>query len=287
MFEEIRPLQLKQLQILKEFKRVCDKNGLTYFLGYGTLLGAIRHEGFIPWDDDVDVCMNYNDYVLLDECCNKDLSEGYFLQSDKSDPESHMTYKKLRLNNTTLIHQDYAHKDMNHGIGIDIYPIFHVADDEKARKKQIRCAILYLLLVVGEPPRNHGKLMKYGAAVLLFFMKGRIGEMIKTYCHNEMTKYEDVDTKYCAMFYGNSNNCKRVYPSAFFQGTIMKKFEDGEFSVPEKYDEYLAFRYGDYMKLPPKEMQGVKLEHLVKIDTEKSYKTYKGIYYCVKKGGQR
>lgn len=282
MFEEIRPLQLKQLQILKEFKRVCDQNGLEYVLGFGTLLGAIRHEGFIPWDDDVDVCMNYKDYVALDKACKRDLAEGYFLQSAESDPESHMTYKKLRLNSTTLIHKDYAHKDMNHGIGIDIYPVFHAADDEKARKKQIRCATVELLLTVGEPPRNHGKLLKYGGAVMLAFLRGRLGEKVKQYCFREMTKYEDVDTKYRAMFYGNINNCRRVYPAEYFEGTVLKKFEDGEFSVPEKYDAYLAFRYGDYMKMPPIEEQGVKLDNLVKIDTETSYLDYKGIYYCVK-----
>ena len=103
MFEEIRPLQEKQLQILKEFKRVCDKNNLDYFLAFGTLLGAVRHEGYIPWDDDVDVCMNYSDYVALDKACNRDLKEGFFLQSDKLDPNSHMTYKKLRLNNSEML----------------------------------------------------------------------------------------------------------------------------------------------------------------------------------------
>ncbi len=281
MFEEIRPLQLKQLQILKEFKRVCDKNGLTYFLGFGTLLGAIRHEGFIPWDDDVDVCMNYKDYVALDKACRKDLAEGYFLQSKDSDPGSHMTFKKLRLSSTTLIHKDYAHKDMNHGIAIDIYPVFHVADDEKVRKKQIRCAILYLLLVVEEPPKNHGKLLKTGGRILLWFLKGKLGDKVKSYCYREMTKYEDTNTQHRAMFYGNINNCRRVYPSQYFEGTVLKKFEDENFSVPVKYDEYLTFRYGDYMKMPPVEEQGVKLENQVKIDTETPYIKYKGIYYCV------
>lgn len=283
MFEEIRPLQLKQLQILKEFKRVCDKNGLEYYLGFGTLLGAIRHEGFIPWDDDVDVCMAFSDYMKLDKACKKDLGKDYFLQSYKSDPASHMTYKKMRLSTTTLIHEDYAHKDMNHGIGIDIYPVFHAADDEKARKKQVRAAIIYLLLIVGEPPRNHGKLMKIGGKVILSLIRGKLRKKILRRCFREMTKYEHVDTKYRAMFYGNSNNCKRIYPAEYFGETTLMKFEDGMFSVPKEYDKYLTFRYGDYMKLPPEEEQGVKLDHLVKIDTEHSYLDYKGVYYCVNK----
>lgn len=283
MFEEIRPLQLKQLQILKELKKVCDKNDLTYFLGFGTLLGAIRHDGFIPWDDDVDVCMNLKDYLRLDKACKKDLSNDYFLQSHISDPKSRMTYKKLRLNNTTLIHEDYAHKDMNHGIGIDIYPVFHAADDEKARKKQIRCATLYLLMVVGEPPKNHGKILKYGSWIILNLLRGSLGKKVRKYCYKEMTKYENVNTKYRAMFYGNINNCRRIYPAEYFEGTVLHRFEDEMFSVPEKYDEYLKYRYGDYMKLPPVEEQGVKLDHLIKIDTEKSYLEYKGKLYCVKK----
>ena len=283
MFEEIRPLQMKQLQILKELKRVCEKNDLSFVLSFGTLLGAIRHEGFIPWDDDVDVTMNYKDYVALDEACRRDLGEEYFLQSDKSDPESHMTYKKLRLNNTTLIHEAYAHKDMHHGIGIDIYPLFHVADDKRAQKKQIVCATVYLLLVVGEPPRNHGAVLEAGGKVLLGLIRGGFRQKVKDYCFREMTKYEDVDTGYRAMFYGNIRNTRRIYPADFFDGTEKRKFEDDEFNVPKGYDKYLKFRYGDYMKLPPKEEQGVKLDHLLKIDTENSYRKYKGIYYCVDK----
>lgn len=283
MFEEIKPLQQKEYQLLKELKRICDKNNLDYFLAFGTLLGAVRHDGFIPWDDDVDVCMNYEDYVALDEACKKDLNENYFLQSDKLDPQSHMTYKKLRLDGTTCIHENHAHKDMHHGIGIDIYPVFHAADNRIARKKQIICAILYLLLVVEEPPRNHGKFKKIVSKLLLDVLKGNVRNKVKDYCLQEMTKYEKINTNYRVMFYGNSNCCKRVYPAFFFEGRILKKFEDEEFKIPKNYDQYLTFRYGDYMKLPPSSEQGVKLSHLIKIDTENDYKKYKGIYYCVKK----
>lgn len=282
MFEEIRPLQEKQLTILKEFKRVCDKNSLDYFLAFGTLLGAIRHKGYIPWDDDVDVCMNFSDYVKLDEACRKDLKTGFFLQSDKLDPNSHLTYKKLRLDNTTCIHENHAEKDMHHGIGIDIYPVFHAANNENARKKQIRCAMLYLLMVEERAPTHHGAIMRYGSKILLFIIKGRMRERIKKYCFDQMVRYEQEDTDYRAMFYGNARNCKRIYPASFFEGRTMKEFEDDEYKVPEKYDDYLTFRYGDYMKLPPVEEQGVKLDHLIKIDTENSYKIYKGKYYCTK-----
>lgn len=280
MYEEIRPLQLKELQILKEFKRICEKNNLKYFIVGGTLLGCIRHKGFIPWDDDVDVYMDYKDYVALDKACQRDLQEEYFLQSAETDPESHLTYKKLRLNNTTLIHEDYVHKDMNHGISIDIYPFFHAADNFIARKKQTACAILYLLLVENEPPQHHGRILKYGSAVLLHLLKGRIGRKLKTYCFKEMTKYENIDTKYMATFYGNITLCRRIYSSKYFEGTIQRQFEDELFSIPAHYDDFLTFWYGDYMTLPSLEEQRVKLDRLVKIDTENSYLKYKGIYYC-------
>lgn len=283
MFEEIRPLQEKLLQILKELKRVCDKNSLTYFLAFGTLLGAVRHKGFIPWDDDVDVCMNYSDYIKLDEACKKDLQSEYFLQSAESDPESHLTFKKLRLSTTTLIHRDFAHKDMNHGISIDIYPVFHVADKPRQRKKQIRAAIMYLLLEVGEPPRHHGKFVAFGSRILLGLIRGRLREKLKKHYHDKMIAYEGVETQKAAMFIGNASNCRELYPAECFKEKIRMTFEDELFDIPEKYDELLTACYGDYMQLPPVEEQGCKLSELVKIDTEKSYKEYKGIYYCVAK----
>ncbi len=85
MHDEIRPLQLKQLQLLKELKRVCEANKLTFFLAYGTMIGAVRHKGFIPWDDDVDVFMPYEDWIKLETYHKYDFTPPYFLQSRRTD----------------------------------------------------------------------------------------------------------------------------------------------------------------------------------------------------------
>ena len=278
--EQIRPLQERELQILKELKRVCEKNRLSYFLAFGTLLGAVRHGGFIPWDDDIDVCMSYPDYLALDKACKADLADGYFLQSAETDPESRLTYKKLRLNASTFIHEDYAGRDMHHGIAIDVYPLFHVAEGAFARKFQIACAVLYLLLTVGEPPRHHGRMYRLAASILLGLCGGKFREHALKFCLKEMTKYEDRETGFRAMFFGNASYCRTVYPADLFESATTMRFEDEEFSAPCGYDAFLKQMYGDYWKLPPVEEQGVKLNHIVMLDCDRSYLDYKGICYC-------
>lgn len=282
MFEEVKPLQEKQLAILKELKKVCQKNGLTYYILFGTLIGAVRHKGFIPWDDDIDVCMFYDDYTKLDAACENDLSPEFFLQTAESDPQSHVTFKRLRLSTTTLIHEDFADCDMNHGIPIDIYPMYNLADDPRDRKKQIKAAILYLLLTSGKPPAHHGKFARFASSVLLKFISGKRRQKKIEKCLKEMTKYNGENTKYVGMLCCNSATCKRAYSSVFFQSTAELQFEDDVFTAPVGYDGFLREEYGDYMTLPPEEEQGVKLEQIVKLDADNPYTVYKGELYCRK-----
>lgn len=96
MYEEIQPLHERQYEILEEFKRVCDENNLTYYLAFGTLLGAVRHQGFIPWDDDIDTGIPYSDYNRLESLYKEGkFKEGFFLQTAATDPNSGTTYYKL------------------------------------------------------------------------------------------------------------------------------------------------------------------------------------------------
>lgn len=282
MYEEIRPLQEKQLSILKELIRICEKNKITYYVVFGTLLGTIRHSGFIPWDDDIDICMPWEDYLKFEEVCKKDLNVEFFLQTRDTDPAARLTYDKLRLNSSTLIVDYVADRDMNHGIDIDIYPLYNVADGWAARKIQYAMTALYMLLQVEQPPENHGGLMRMGSRIVLFLLPGKARMKLKKYCHAYMAKYEKKKTRFKAFLCGNMCSATKRYPSEYFEKGIQKTFEDTNVMVPVGYDGYLSSWYGDYMVLPPVEERTAKLEHIVKIDTENPYLSYKGIFYCTK-----
>lgn len=124
----VRKLQQAQKTILLELDRVCRKLDLPYCLAFGSSLGAVRHHGFIPWDDDIDVYMRIQDLEKLQE--NADLfNAGYFLQHHESDSEYGLMITRLRNSNTTLIEKTEIDRDINHGIFIDIYPLFNSPKD--------------------------------------------------------------------------------------------------------------------------------------------------------------
>jgi len=125
---EVTSLQLKkmqklELQALEEFISLCQNLGLTYYLLGGTMLGAVRHKGFIPWDDDIDVGMPRKDYDTFVNQAQKYISSNYYVQTHKSDPEYPFNFAKIRINNTTYIESKLASKSMNHGIYIDVFPL--------------------------------------------------------------------------------------------------------------------------------------------------------------------
>ena len=120
----LREAQMASLDILLEFDRVCKKNQITYWIDFGTLLGAVRHKGFIPWDDDIDISMPPADFKRFMEIGQKELKDGYFLQTEKTDPGSNMCRGlfKIRKNNTLYVHDfDDFRKDYHKGVSIDVF----------------------------------------------------------------------------------------------------------------------------------------------------------------------
>lgn len=280
---DLKKLHNVQYEILLEFDRVCKKYGLTYFLAYGTLLGAVRHNGFIPWDDDVDTLMPYDDYLKLQGVPAEEWKAPFFLQSSKTDKEWDVCFMKVRNSDTTLITDVETQMDVNHGVDIDIYPLIHLADNPKERSKQYRRTMLYMLLRVNEPPRNHGKVLYFGGKVVLLLIPNGLKKKLRDRLESEITQYQSSETKDSYVVGGNIEIMKQKLKSAWFSDSEEHFFEGRKFPIPIGANEWMTLRYGEkYMQMPPEELRGIKLDHFVIVDLENSYKKYKGKYYCTK-----
>lgn len=280
---DIKKLHEVQYDILVEFDRICKKYGLTYFLAFGTLLGAFRHNGFIPWDDDIDTLMPYEDYLKLMEISSEEWNDPYFLQTCDTDKEYRFCFCKVRNSNTTLITKGLDHIDINQGVDIDIYPLIHLSDDDRERRRQYRRTILYMLLQVNEPPKNHGKIYYYGGKICLTLMPKVLRSKLLDRLKANITSFQNEATEYSYIICGNLEIMYQVLKTAWFAESVNHIFENKFFPVPIGAQEWLKIRYGEkYMDLPPVELQGIKLEQFVKVDLDNPYTKYKGEFYCVK-----
>lgn len=269
---KLRELQLFELQMLKDLVKVCDENDIEYFLAGGTLLGAVRHKGFIPWDDDVDIYMTTKNYKRFLKIGQKALGNKYFVQNYRTEKNYMEMWTQIRANGTTSMPLDCKNYDIHFGICLDIFPIVGVSDNEKQRKKQINALNINRTLladsymkVKGEEPTRKLKLLY----LIPRFIRRFICKI------NERNIYLDSD-KY------NTNTVvwyklTKDYPSRLLKSRIKIDFEDTSFFVMKDFHEFLTINFGDYMELPPEnERKGHDLE-LGKIifDANKDYREYK------------
>lgn len=250
--EIVKELQKVQLEIAAVIKNICEKHKLRYYLAYGTLIGAVRHNGFIPWDDDIDIMMPYPDLLKFEDACKSDLPEGYFYQSTKTDPEFRLIISRVRKDKTLLIEKEMADKNIHHGIFVDIYPMYGAAPKQK-RRTQIIQAMKRSLYLLDEPVKNHGAIMRMGSAFLLKLKTKKGKERAQKKLFDKITRYsyDENDTVVC--WSGSMKSFKAFYKQEWFGTGIMHKFEDTEFSIPNNYDAVLRLLFGDYMQLPPEE----------------------------------
>lgn len=277
---DIEKLHHVQYEILLEFDRVCKKYNLRYFLAFGTLLGAIRHDGFIPWDDDIDTMMPYDDYLKLNEIPSDEWNSPYFFQSTATDPNYRKCFAKLRNSNTTLITDSMDHLDINQGVDIDIYPIINLADNGISRRRQYAQTMLYMLLEEDIPPRNHGKVMYFGGRIILSLLPNDLKVRLKNMLLRKITEYQKNHSNESYVVCGNVEIMREVLKSSWFDGCIMHRFENEEFPIPLGYHEWLSTRYGqNYMEVPPIEKQGIKLSQFKVVDLDTPYIHYRGSEY--------
>ncbi|EOU1998801.1 TPA: phosphorylcholine transferase LicD [Clostridium perfringens] len=271
---DIRELQLKTFEILCEIDRICKKYGIKYFLSWGTAIGAVRHKGFIPWDDDIDISMLWDDYVRFEEVCKYELGSKFFFQTNKDKSDYYLTFSKIRLNNTTFMYKTYKHMDMHWGIFVDIFPIIALPNEEKKIKRQKFFVNLYKKLVVRQLIIKNNIDKRISPAKIYFGLVPRsINEFLKKICIKNITKYDIDKSNKVAELLSPGDSEKLIFDKEIFSQEIFVDFENRKFPIAIGYDKCLRQYYGDYMILPDEKDRVGHVGAI--IDLTNSYEIYK------------
>ena len=281
----IAALQDKMLEILKYFIAICEENNLRYWAGGGTCLGALRHQGFIPWDDDLDVFMPRPDYEKLFKIWdNVSKDTKYKLCRTDFNKNYHHRVMQIVDLSTTFINKRSVNEDIEHGVYIDIIPMDASAKTKAGKLKQIYNSVIFSVYNIQILPEfQGGKAMRMGTQFLLDVVKdNKRRYKIWKKAEKDMTKYDWETAEEAVELATSFSSLLQPRPREWFE---RKKatFEDIEIYIPSGAEEYMTAIYGDYMKLPPVEEQVVK-HNTVFIDLDHPYEMYKGKYYCVQAG---
>lgn len=249
--EQLNKIKRYEMDALVEVDRLCKKYGIVYSLRCGSLLGAIRHKGFIPWDDDIDICMYRDDYIKFREICKTELNDRFFYQSHETDKEYFHLFDKIRVNGTVFKETYLGKWNIHHGVYIDVFPIDNWLNTPKGewqyKKFKICRTILYSKYLDTKARSGDKKWQAWLIKFFTFFLS-------KEYLYRKAEKYaqenNDKDTGY-AITFGSGYGKRCAFPTEYYTNVCEADFEDKSFCIPIKYDEVLKQIYGDYMKLPP------------------------------------
>ncbi|MBD5441853.1 MAG: LicD family protein [Treponema sp.] len=261
--EVLRTAHRLMLKILKEVHRVCEENGIRYFLSDGTLIGAVRHNGFIPWDDDIDISMLRSDYDRFCKIASEKLGAEYFLQTDETDVGYGLYFAKVMLKHTRWIEADASDTSRAiSGIYIDIFPFDKIPEDRKKwnalqRKFRALDSIIKIKTNYCGIYNIHGIHHK-----AYYCLKKAIGFLLplnswKAKRTGLCVKYEALPSSFVLVRYQvfarRNESEKDLNAVDNFTSLVLHDFEGEQFYIPEKYDAVLKQYYGDYMTLPPPE----------------------------------
>lgn len=265
-------LQYVELNILKEFITVCEQLNLKYYLVCGSALGAAKYKGFIPWDDDVDVALPREDYNLFCERAQKLLPNHLFLQNNVTDPRFPLLFSKIRDSRTTYIEKSMSTLPINHGIYIDVFPIdgypVSLKEQRGIEKEKKRYALSTLCCL------NVG--LSWKARFLVAFERllgydkqpsryiKRINRFISAYSTEQSSVWCN---------HGNWQGVREYAPKEQYGNGIMMTFEGLNVRIPERFDEYLTQKYGDW-RADLSEDKKVGHHFYTVCDIKHSYKQY-------------
>lgn len=266
--EQIEQVWKVEQEILDVIHGVCSKQNLRYTLAYGTLIGAVRHGGFIPWDDDIDLIMPRDDYEMLLSIWNDVAPEGYILQNVRTNPDYTNTFSKVRKDHTTFLQDEVETAKMYHkGIFVDIFPADRVADKKLANTVQYIASAVNLLFTRGYKSGSGGVI---GAAEsILLALPKRIRPTLRKWSENIIRKWNHNEQ---LQWFSPSTieSARRYYPANLFNSMKTIEYCQKTYSCVADPDAFLRVDYGEYMQLPPEE-ERVWKHHPIIIDFEHNY----------------
>lgn len=263
---DLRAMQLKELEILRDFADFCENNGIVYYLMYGTLIGAARHQGFIPWDDDIDVVMDVKNYKRFLKCAKRKYPDKYFVQNFRTERNVWFNWTKIRMNGTTSMNQELAHLDIHFGLCMDIFVLTGIPKGKLARRIQASAQELQSVLLNKYYSQMTGEISHPRAKQLYRW----IPEKLRIPICRLLESILITDTHACTQCRNSDGISKTIFQSENFAGQgEMLLFEDRTYPVPICWREVLSRTYGNWQELPP-ESERYGHKNII-VDLEKDY----------------
>lgn len=262
--EELEQVQSIQLEIMDEVHRICVKNHITYYMIAGTLLGSVRHSGFIPWDLDIDLAMMRDEYERFRTACMRELDESFAYLDFRTIPDYARPHALVSRKNTRLYlkYDRLNPKRENYGVYLDIFPLDNAPDQEALRRRQARRLRWIKKFKDYRIPYSYSRSaqrrnMHYLVSALLRWIPVRA---INGWQQRQMQRYRGVETKCVCSMASKYAYEKQCMPREIYGKARLLDFCGRQYYAPEKYTEYLTRLYGDFMTLPPVEQQRANLE---------------------------
>lgn len=261
MESQLEILQRTELALIKDFHRICVENNLRYVLAFGTMIGCVRHKGYIPWDDDIDVVMPWKDYCKFNEIANSTADKRYMVFNDRTVSNYAYPFSKyIKKESSAIFEYPFVHY-YNQPIYIDVFPALYLPSNLERYKSVLVSNFFWGQTgrMKTSSPYKHTKrgfIAKSG--MFLFYCLNKLIPQNK--CYNKMmkralsVKREDASAYYIGDMYSEINAIGQFQmPLDVFDNRILMPFEDTELYIPKDYDTILRRMYGDYMQLPPEE----------------------------------
>ena len=274
--EKHKKIWAVHLDLYRAFSELCEEHDIHFQVAFGTLIGAVRHKGFIPWDDDFDVWMDRENYEKLQALDTRDVMAPYFLQTPLSDRKYFTGIVRFRNSLTTGAIKGLIGADYNNGIYIDVYVMDGLSDSLMKCKFQWLCKMAVIKLIqLKRQKRPRSSSLKD----VLFFCLKPVSLLLNYSCLVGMYDriigmWNGSSTKLSYIVYGDARGKSYSIPKEDIKNTIMLPFEDTFVPAPSNYDSILKGIYGDYMKFPPREKRGTWHEGVLSFEPEIPYKVY-------------